>query len=122
MIERIDGMPPGTLGLRSSGRLSKRDYTDVLEPALREGVATGELRLLFLLSDFDGLEAGAWSEDLKTGLRAIVHDHGAWRRFALVTDVGWVARATRAFAWAVPGDVLVVGTDELERAKSWVAG
>ena len=37
MIERIEGMPPGTVGLRASGKLSKADYTEVLEPALREG-------------------------------------------------------------------------------------
>ena len=34
MIERIEGMPGGTIGLRASGKLSKADYTEVLEPAL----------------------------------------------------------------------------------------
>lgn len=47
MIARIDEMPTGTVGLRASGKLSKDDYTKVLEPALREGVESGELRLLF---------------------------------------------------------------------------
>jgi hypothetical protein len=59
MIERIDDMPPRTAGLRASGKLSKSDYTDVLEPTLRDGVSSGELRLLFLLTDFHGLEPGA---------------------------------------------------------------
>jgi len=121
MIERIDDMPPGTVGLRSSGKLSRSDYTEVLEPALRDAIASGELRLLFVLTDFDGLEAGALPEDVKVGLRAVVRDHAAWRRFALVTDVGWIARATRVFAWAVPGDLLVTEPDRLEEAKRWVA-
>jgi hypothetical protein len=51
MIERIDDMPPETVGLRARGKLTKSDYTDVLEPALREAIASGELRLLFLLTD-----------------------------------------------------------------------
>lgn len=122
MIERIDDMPPETAGLRATGKLSKSDYTEVLEPALREGVRSGELRLLFLLTDFHGLEPGAWVEDLKTGLQALVRDRAAWKRFALVTDVGWVARAARLFTWLTPGEVLIVEPDRLEDAKRWVTG
>lgn len=122
MIERIDDMPPGTIGLRASGKLTKADYVDVLEPALTEGVESGELRLLFVLADFDGLEAAAVSEDMKTGLRAWVRDHSAWKRFAVVTDVEWVAKAMQMFAWATPGEVKITGLDGLEDARSWVAG
>jgi len=122
MIERMDGMPAGTIGLRASGKLSRADYVDVLEPALREGVKSGELRLVFLLTDFHGLEPGAWPEDVKTGLRAWVRDHSAWKRFALVTDVEWVAKAMRAFAWLAPGEVKVIEPTEIEAAKAWVAG
>jgi hypothetical protein len=121
MIERIDGMPVGTVGLQASGKLSKDDYTGVLEPALREGVESGELRLLFVLADFDGLEAAAMAEDFKTGLRTWVRDHSAWKRFALVTDVEWVAKAMHMFTWLTPGEVLIRDLDELEEAKAWVA-
>jgi hypothetical protein len=122
MIERIDGMPAGTVGLRASGKLSKDDYTGVLEPALREGVESGELRLLFVLTDFDGLEAAAIPEDMKTGLKAWVRDHSAWKRFALVTDVEWVAKAMHMFTWLTPGEVLIRDLEGLEEAKAWVAG
>lgn len=122
MIERIENMPPGTTGLRASGKLSKDDYRDVLEPALNEAVASGELRLVFALTDFDGLEPGAWVEDAKTGLRVWVRDHAAWKRFALVTDVEWVAKAMHLFAWLTPGEVMIGGLDSLEEAKTWVAG
>jgi hypothetical protein len=122
MVERIEDMPPGTIGLRASGKLSREDYRDVLEPALREGIDSGELRLLFVLTDFDGLAAGAMREDLKTGLSAWLGNHSAWRRFALVTDVDWVAKAMHMFTWMTPGEVTVRGLDELEDAKAWVAG
>ncbi len=121
MIERIDGMPAGTVGLRASGKLSKDDYTGVLEPALREGVESGELRLLFVLTGFDGLEAAAIPEDMKTGLKAWFRDHSAWKRFALVTDVEWVAKAMHMFTWLTPGEVLIRDLDGLEEAKAWVA-
>jgi SpoIIAA-like len=122
MIERIEGMPPGTVGLRASGKLSRNDYREVLEPALREAVESGELRLVFVLTGFDGLEPGAWIEDVKTGLRVWVREHSAWRRFALVTDVEWVAKAMHMFAWMAPGEVMITGLDGLEQAKAWVAG
>jgi hypothetical protein len=122
MIERIDGMPAGTVGLRASDKLSKDDYTGVLEPALREGVESGELRLLFVLTDFDGLEAAAIPEDIKTGLKAWARDHSAWKRFALVTDVEWVAKTMHMFTWLTPGEVLIRDLGGLEEAKAWVAG
>ena len=122
MIERIAEMPPGTIGLRASGELTREDYRDVLEPALAEGVAAGDLRLLFCLTDFDGLGRGAWVEDAKTGLHAWVLDHSAWTRFALVTDVAWVARAMRTFAWMAPGEVRTFALAEYDDARAWVAG
>lgn len=121
MIERMDAMPAGTIGLRAAGKLSKADYTDVLEPVLREAVDSGELRLVFVLTDFEGLEPGAWVEDMRTGLRVWVRDHSAWKRFALVTDVEWVAKAMRMFTWLTPGEVLIRDLDGLEEAKRWVA-
>jgi hypothetical protein len=122
MIERIDEMPPGTIGLRAAGKLSKGDYVEVLEPALREGVESGELRLAFVLASFDGLEHGAWLEDMKTGLQAWVRDHSAWKRFALVTDVEWVAKAMRMFTWLTPGEARVFPLAEEAAAMEWVAG
>jgi hypothetical protein len=119
VIERIDDMPARTIGLRASGKLTRDDYRRVLEPALREGIDTGELRLLFALPDFDGLEPAALPEDSKTGLSAWFGHHSAWKRFALVTDVEWVATAMHMFAWMTPGDVMICG---LEDPKAWVAG
>jgi hypothetical protein len=122
VIERIDEMPVGTVGLRASGKLSRDDYRQVLEPALREGIDTGELRLLFVLTDFDGLEPAAVPEDVKTGLSAWFGHHSAWKRFALVTDVEWVAKAMRMFAWMTPGEVMIYDLDRLEDARGWIAG
>ena len=122
MVTRIDGMPEGTIGLQSVGELTLRDYREVLEPALAEAFKAGELRLLFLVSDYGGLESGAWIEDVKTGLNAWIAHHSAWRRFALVTDVDWMAKAMRMFSWLAPGEVSTWPGDKLEEAKAWVAG
>ncbi|MBS1886645.1 MAG: STAS/SEC14 domain-containing protein [Actinobacteria bacterium] len=121
MIEHIEGMPAGTVGMRATGKLTKEDYTDVLEPALKEAVEGGEVRLLFVLETYDGIAPGAWLEDMRTGLRAWFREHRAWRRMALVTDVDWIARSMHVFGWMAPGEVEVFRLDRVDEARDWVA-
>lgn len=122
MVERIKDLPAGVIGLRAEGTLTKADYQRILEPAIQEGVDTGKLRLLFELGAFDGLAEGAWAEDAKTGLKAYLKDRSAWHRFALVTDVEWVAKAAKGFTWVIPGEAKVFPMAELDAARDWVAG
>jgi hypothetical protein len=121
MIEKIGEMPAGTIGFKASGKLRRDDYRDVLEPALREAAESGEIRMLFELSDFDGVEAAAWYEDLKTGLGLGIGHHSAWKRSAIVTNVEWIAKAFHLFAWVTPGEVKVFGLDQEDEARDWVA-
>jgi len=121
MIERIDDMPAETIGFRASGKLTRADYREVLEPALRDAAEKGEIRMLFSLTDFDWLEPGAWYEDLKTGLGLGIGHHSAWKRSAIVTDVDWIGKAFRLFAWMTPGEVKIYGMDEFQEARDWVA-
>ena len=122
MIEPIDDMPPGTIGFRASGKLTREDYKEVLEPVLRDAAEAGEIRMVFALSDFKGLEPAAWYQDIRTGLGLGLGHHSAWKRSAIVTDVEWVGKAFELFAWVTPGEVMVWGLDQLEQAKSWVTG
>ena len=123
MVEQIDDAPAGTIGFRASGKLTKADYRDVLEPMLRDAAEKGEIRMLFELTDFHGLEPGAWYEDLKTGLGLGIGHHSAWKRSAIVTDVEWVGKAFKLFAWMTPGEVKVYDDlNQRDEALSWVAG
>jgi SpoIIAA-like len=121
MIERIDDMPGETIGFRASGKLTRADYREILEPDLRKAAESGEIRMLFVLTAFEGLEPGAWFDDIKTGLGLGIGHHSAWKRSAIATDVEWVGKAFQLFAWMTPGEVKVYGLDRLDEAKSWVA-
>jgi hypothetical protein len=121
MVERIDDMPTGTIGFRASGKLTREDYREILEPVLRDAAQAGEIRMLFRLTDFEGLEPAAWFDDVKTGLGLGIGHHSAWKRSAIVTDVEWVGKAFQLFAWMTPGEVMVYGLEQLEDAKKWVA-
>jgi hypothetical protein len=120
MIERIDDMPAGTIGFEANGKLTREDYRKILEPVLRKAAESGEIRMLFKLTTFEGLEPAAWFDDVKTGLGLGIGHHSAWRRSAIVTDVDWVGRAFQLFSWITPGEVKIFGLDQLEEAKRWV--
>ena len=123
MFEPLTDMPPGTLGFRATGEIEREDYDKVLRPALHGAVESGEkLRTLYVIEDLDEIEPGALWADAKLGFDVGVRHHSAWERSAIVTDIEWMARAARLFAWMIPGEAKVFPRAELEEAKRWVAG
>jgi hypothetical protein len=123
MIERMADMPAGTIGFRVTGEVEREDYDNVLVPELRKAIeAGGGLRTLYLVEDLDEIEPGALWADAKLGFDVGVRHRRDWVRSAIVTDADWMARATRFFAWMIPGEAKVFALAELEAAKTWVAG
>ena len=123
MVERMTDMPEGTIGFRVDGDVEREDYTQLLRPALEEAMASGQpLRTLYVIEDLDDMEAGALWEDSKLGFDLGIRHHKQWERSAIVTDIDWMARATKLFAWMIPGEARVYPLAELEDAKRWVAG
>ncbi len=123
MVERLTAMPAGTFGFRFAGRIDAADYRDVLIPALREGVESGELRALFVIGpEYEGFDLGALKEDLKGAVPLALEHRGAWKRVAILTEIEWIAKAVDAFSWAVPGEARVFALAALEPAKAWIAG
>ena len=123
MIERLQDMPPGTLGFRVTGEVEREDYDDVLVPELRRAIESGAgLRTLYVIEDLDEMEPGALWADAKLGFDAGVRHHDQWVRSAIVTDIGWMARATKLFAWLIPGEARMYRLAELDAAKTWIAG
>jgi hypothetical protein len=123
MVERLQDMPPGTLGFRATGAITRDDYVNVLVPELRKALESGgKLRTLYVIEDLDEIEPRALWEDAKLGFDLSVRHHDAWERSAIVTDIDWIAHATKLFAWMIPGEARVFPIAELERAKAWVAG
>jgi len=123
MIEPIADMPPGTLGFFASGKLSRRDYTEVAIPPLRDAIERGEkLRTLYQIGpDFHGVEANAIWEDIKGDVGLGLRHYSSWERMAIVSDADWLHRAGAVFGWLYPGEMRLFGLDELEAAKQWLA-
>src|SRR5436190_12536466 len=123
MVERLRDMPAGTVAFRVAGDVEREDYERVLVPDLHAALeGGGRLRTLYLIEDLDEIEPGALWADSKLGFDLGVRHHSAWERSAIVTDIEWMARATRLFAWMIPGQARVYPIAELDAAKAWVAG
>jgi SpoIIAA-like len=123
MVERLADMPVGTVGFRAAGEIEREDYDEVLAPELQRALdAGGGLRTLYVIEDLDEIEPGALWADAKLSFNLGIRHHEAWVRSAIVTDIEWMARATKLFAWMIPGEARVFPLAELDTAKAWVAG
>jgi hypothetical protein len=123
MIELLDDMPDGTVGIRIDGDVAREDYTRVLVPALTSAVGSGRgLRTLYLIEDLDEIEGDALWEDTKLGYDLVIKHHGAWQRSAIVTDIDWMARASKLLLWLFPGEARLFRIADLDQAKAWIAG
>ncbi|HEX4281701.1 MAG TPA: STAS/SEC14 domain-containing protein [Solirubrobacteraceae bacterium] len=123
MIEPMADTPPGVLGFRVAGEIQREDYENVLTPALKQALDSGNgLRTLYLIESLDKMDPSALWADAKVGYDLGIRHHDAWVRSAIVTDIDWLARATRLFAWMIPGEVRVFPINELEQAKAWTGG
>jgi hypothetical protein len=119
VIEIIDGLPAGILGVRATGEVSAGEYDQVLVPALDNALAgDGKVRLLGQLGPgFEGVEANGMWLDGRFGVGQL----RSFERMALVTDVDWVTRAVRAFSWMVPGQVKIFTNADFDDAVAWLA-
>jgi hypothetical protein len=123
MVEVIPDMPPGTLGFRVAGRLTRDDYVTVLVPPLLKAIDAGErLRVLYAIGPELRMEPAALWEDLKVDVELGIRHRDAWERIAVVTDLDWLRRAFELFSWMVPGEVRLFHESEVDQAKSWLAG
>ncbi|ODQ95446.1 STAS/SEC14 domain-containing protein [Mycolicibacterium holsaticum] len=122
MIEVLPDMPEGVTGIRVSGRLSGDDLR-TFKPNMQELLKTNDLRIVEVIGPtYEGFGPGGLVEDLKLGLGALLTDHSAFKRIAVVTDKEWVVHTLHALAWLVPGEIALFGLDDLEQAKAWAAG
>jgi len=118
MITELSGLPSGVTGFEIAGEVKAEEYRDVVLPAVERAAAKGDVRFLIVMPDFEGMSGGALWQDLKLGFEHI----RAFKRIALVTDIGWVHHLTGLFGWMTPGETKTFSMTERDEAVAWVAG
>ena len=115
MINELPDLPAGVVGFEATGKLQAEDYRDVLLPAIERAAGKGDIRIVIVISDFDGVSAGGLWEDLKMGVE---HLRG-WKRTALVTDIEWMTHMASLFGWMTPGELKVFPLAQRADAIAW---
>lgn len=72
MIEIIEDLPDGVIGLASRGRITHEDYRDVVIPAIEKELQDHDkISLLYMMEDFEGMEMVAMWDDMSFGLKTL---------------------------------------------------
>lgn len=119
MIELLDDLPAGVIGVRAVGTVTAADYREVLDPAIDAALEErGTLDFVIVIDDeFDHYSLGAMLEDAKLLGRPL----GAWDRAAFVTDRDVLTGLAVAFGGLVPGEFRVFPLERKDEAIAWVA-
>jgi hypothetical protein len=118
MLEAMNDLPEGLLGLRAKGKVSKDDYELVAIPMLRKARQEGRrIRLLYQFGpEFEGFTpAGAW-EDTRVGVQYL----RLFERCAIVSDTNWIRTASRAIGATMPCPVRIFENGEWDQALEWL--
>jgi hypothetical protein len=118
MIETLHDLPDNVLGFVCHGEVTRKDYDTVLVPAVDEALKTlNKLRLYYeTAGDFSSIEPSAVWEDAKVGIEHMTR----WEKFAVVTDVAWIAHTMRFFSFLMPGEMKVFPPAEAAKARQWI--
>lgn len=119
MIELIEGLPDGVVGLEAVGVVQSADYEAVAAPAVRHALERHpKIRLIHVLDDrFTSYTAGGALQDAMLGL---AHPR-SFDRIAVVTDSESINRLVTLAGWAVPGQLRLFPTQAREQAEAWAS-
>jgi SpoIIAA-like len=119
MIEVIDGLADGVVGIEAVGDVTAEDYETVAMPAVERALATHDkVRLIHVLGErLTRHTAGALWDDARLGL---AHAR-KFERIAVVTDLERFRAPLKAGAWAVPCEIRLFSNAERAAAETWIS-
>jgi hypothetical protein len=119
MLQPIENVPTGVIGVLADGEVTRGDYETVLLPLLQKAYRKGNrIRFLYQTSPgFSGYTVGAMVEDMHVGLRYL----RLFERCAIVTDVEWSQRGARLFGSLMPCPVKMFPGREMKEAVAWLS-
>ena len=119
MIELIEGLPDGVVGLEAVGKVTADDYERVARPAVEQALRSHDrIRLVHVLGErLDSHTAGAAWKDATLGITHV----RSFERIAVVTDLESIRVLVKTAGWSVPGEIRLFANDERSDAEVWAA-
>ena len=118
MLEILPESQQEILMVRATGRLTEKDYQEVLIPRLETLLNEyGKAKFLFFMDEqFQGWELGALWDDAKFGVR----HRNDFIKVAVVGGARWVEWGVKLFAPFMEGEVKTFPSDQLPQAVDWI--
>ena len=118
MIEVLPESQGKVMGIKASGKVTAKDYEEVLIPRLEAVLQEhGTVCFLYLIDeDFQGFELGAMWDDAKAGLK----HRKAFEKVALVGAAQWMEVGMTLFAPLMKGELKNFPRRELATAWEWL--
>jgi hypothetical protein len=119
VIEVIEGLPDGVVGIEAVGNVTPDDYDNVVATAVERALASHQkIRLLHVLGDrLTGHSASALLEDAKLGLSNV----RSIERIAVVTDIAHFRALVKGARWTLPGELKLFSNAERAEAEAWLS-
>lgn len=118
MFKFIEGLPQDVMAIEAIGKITHDDYRQTLIPRAEEMMATGPIRMLYVIGQaFAGFELEALWDDSLFGIR---HWHD-FSHIAVVTDHAALRAAVSMFKPFFPGEVRLFSVADLPAAREWVS-
>lgn len=116
MYRVLDESSGHTVGIKVDGKLTKDDY-GVLIPYFENLIEEcGALNLLCDMTQFSGMEVGAFWEDFKFSIRHLRD----FKRIAIVGDHRWLDWYTKFFNPLVKTEIKCFSFEHVHDAWNWV--
>ncbi len=118
VIEKLSDFPDNVAAFACHGHVTKSDYGTVLIPEIEDKLQRhNKIGIYYEIGpDLDGIAPGAMWEDAKVGFSHLRN----WERFAVVTDVDWIAHSVKFFGFLMPGDLRLFTVVEAAEAREWI--
>jgi hypothetical protein len=119
VIELIEGLPDGVVGLEAVGEVTSDDYSSTAFPAVEDALSRHrKISLLHVLGErFTGYTTGGEWDDAKL---ALLHPF-SFTRIAVVTDLDHIRKQVKRAGWLVPGEVKLFSNVQRAEAQAWVS-
>ncbi|MDQ7785786.1 MAG: STAS/SEC14 domain-containing protein [Desulfomonilaceae bacterium] len=119
MIEILPESADNVLAVKGSGKLTGRDYDELLIPSLESVMKEhGRARFLFYMApDFKGWDLNATREYASFGLR----HRDRFEKVAAVCGPKWVHWGMKLTSYLTDGEVKTFSCDRAAEAREWIA-
>lgn len=116
MLDYKEDQVTGVVEITISGRISRAEFDRVAEKLEALIARHGKIRVLEIIHDFEGMDVGAFWDDLKFSLRHM----SDFCRCAVVSDQKWVDLMSEILSPLIRFEMAHFEPGSIDEARAWL--